>query len=69
MESLFFRKLTEHEKLFAQWWGRWVIDLTDEELAAGGTSRVTLRAVEEAWKASALALARRVRPDANEPGE
>jgi hypothetical protein len=53
------RVLTEHEALFGQWWGRYVMDLTDEELAAGGASRAALRATEAAWKTSALMLARR----------
>jgi hypothetical protein len=51
--------LTEHEALLGQWWGRYVMELTDEEFAAGGASRAALRATEAAWKASALTLARR----------
>jgi hypothetical protein len=51
--------LTEHEALFDQWWGRHVMDLTDEEIAAGGASLPAMRAMEAAWKASAFVLVRR----------
>jgi hypothetical protein len=48
---------SEHDILFSQWWGRYAIGLTDEELAAGCASRAALRAAETAWKASTAMLA------------
>jgi len=61
MGSDTFRKLTDQERLFTQWWGRYVMGLTHEEIAAGAASSAVLRATETAWKASALMLARRAR--------
>ena len=51
--------LNEHEVQFSQWWGRWVMDLTDEEMAAGGAGRVAWHAAKTAWMASALTRTRR----------
>lgn len=51
--------LTDHEALFSYWWGRYVMGLTHEEIAAGAASSTVLRATETAWKASALLLTRR----------
>lgn len=51
--------LTDHEALFSYWWGRYVMGLTYEEIAAGAASSTVLRATETAWKASSLVLTRR----------
>lgn len=53
------RMLTEHDVLFDYWWGRYVMGLTHEEIAAGAASSAALRAAETAWKASAFTFARR----------
>lgn len=54
--------LTEHDVLFEYWWGRYVMGLTDEEIAAGAANPAVVRAAETAWKASALTFARRGGP-------
>lgn len=50
-----FRVSTEDDLVFWQWWGRYVMDLTDEEMAAAGPATpMIMRAAEAAWKASAI---------------
>jgi len=49
----------KHEVRFGQWWGRYVVGLTDDEVAAGAASRAAMRAAEAAWMASALIVMRR----------
>jgi hypothetical protein len=41
-----------HEAGFAFWWGRYVVRLTDEDVADGAASRAAMRAAEAAWAAS-----------------
>lgn len=49
---------TAHEVRFGQWWGRYVIGLTDEEIAGGGASITAMHAAEAAWRASTLLATR-----------
>jgi hypothetical protein len=67
MGSDTFRKLTDQERLFTQWWGRYVMTLTHEELMAGAASSVTIRAAEAAWMASAFIWQQRHGTDPQQP--
>jgi hypothetical protein len=58
-ESVTWTVLTENERLFSQWWGRYVMDLTHGDIMAGAASSAALRAAESAWKTSALLAMRR----------
>jgi hypothetical protein len=59
-QSVTWTALTENERLFSQWWGRYVMDLTHDDIVAGCASTAALRAAESAWKTSALLATRRV---------